>query len=216
VTRPPAQLLVLAKAPVPGRVKTRLSPPYTPTQAGRLAAAALRDTLDTVARTAAERRVLVVDGACAPPRGFAVVPQRDVGLGARLAAAFADTAEAGLGSLLVGMDTPQITAELLDDVRARLHNADAVLGPAVDGGWWCLALRDPTVASVLAAVPMSTPHTARFTIRALQAVGVRVQTAPVLRDVDTAEDAQAVARAIPGSWFARELSVISDRERAAV
>jgi uncharacterized protein len=207
VTAPRTQLLVLAKAPVAGRVKTRLCPPYAPEQAARLAAAALHDTLNAVGDAVAERRILVVDGALSAPSGFEIVRQRGDGLGARLAAAFADTARIGVGSLLVGMDTPQIKPQLLDDVRSQLADTDAVLGPAADGGWWCLALRDPADASVLTRVPMSTPCTAELTIQALQHAGLRVRTAQLLRDVDTAEDARVVARQIPASRFAQVLAL---------
>ena len=86
-------LLVIAKAPVAGRVKTRLTPPCSPADAAGLAAAALADTLAAVARSRrAARRVLVLDGEPGPwiPRGFDVLPQRGDGLAARLAAAFCD------------------------------------------------------------------------------------------------------------------------------
>ncbi|MEV0457233.1 glycosyltransferase, partial [Catellatospora methionotrophica] len=90
-----AQLLVIAKAPVPGRVKTRLCPPCTFEQAADIAAAALADTLDAVTATPAARRVLVVDGDHRPPPGWTSLAQRGDGLGERLAAAYADTARPG-------------------------------------------------------------------------------------------------------------------------
>ena len=134
-------LLVIAKSPAPGRVKTRLTPPCTPEQAARLAGAALSDTLAAAARTRrAARRVLVLDGASGPwvPRGFEVVPQRGDGLAARLAAAFQ---AAGGPAFLVGMDTPQVTPELLDAGLAALEHADAAFGAALDGGYWGIGLR---------------------------------------------------------------------------
>lgn len=207
----PLQVLVLAKAPVPGQVKTRLCPPCTPAQAADLAAAALHDTLAVVAATPAERRVLVLSGslcdvtsrACVPT-GFDVVPQRGTGLGARLAAAYADTARPGLGTVLVGMDTPQLTPDLLEVVGARLSRpgTDAVLAPALDGGWWCLAVRDPSLARVLSGVPMSTPETAQLTLAALCSAGARVLLAPPLQDVDTMADARVVAARAPATRFA--------------
>ena len=101
-------VLVIAKAPVPGRSKTRLCPPCTPEQAARVAEAALGDTLAAVLATPGIRPVLALDGAPGPwlPPGFDVVPQRGVGLDERLACAFED---AGGASFLVGMDTPQLT-----------------------------------------------------------------------------------------------------------
>ena len=210
----PYAVIVLAKAPVPGRVKTRLCPPATPDQAADLAAAALLDTLAATAAFPPARTVValagrITDGARATEvttatAGAHVIAQRGVGLGTRIAAAHADTSVLlpGLASLQVGMDTPQIDAALLADCADRLAHADAVLGPAADGGWWLLGLRDPRAAALIAEVPTSRPDTGAATLRALQGGGLRVATAPQLRDVDTVADAVAVARLAPRTAFA--------------
>jgi len=200
-----AQLLVLAKTPVPGRVKTRLSPPCTPEQAARIAAAALADTLDTVTATPVAARALVIDGDLPAPPGWARTAQRGRLLGERLALAFADTAIPGTASLLIGMDTPQVSPKMLGDAVRRLaqRDTDAVLGLAEDGGWWALGLRDPAHAEVLRDVPMSTAETGARTLASLRERGLRVASLPVLSDVDTATDARAVAALCPaGSRFA--------------
>jgi glycosyltransferase A (GT-A) superfamily protein (DUF2064 family) len=196
------QLLVIAKAPVPGRVKTRLCPPCTPYQAARVAAAALADTLTAGYATPATRHTILLSGQWTPPPGWYPVTQRGDGLADRLANGFADTALAGTGSVLIGMDTPQVTAPLLASVAAGLDDADAVLGPACDGGWWALALRDPSHAEALRAVPMSTVDTGAATVAALRGRGLRVRLAGPLRDVDTAVDAWEVAGQCPGGTFA--------------
>jgi rSAM/selenodomain-associated transferase 1 len=198
-----AHLVVLAKAPRPGRVKTRLCPPCTPEGAARIAAAALADTVAAVTAAPAVRRTLVVDGAYPVPPGWSARPQRGDGLGERLANAFADTALPGVPTLLIGMDTPQVTAAGLAAAAAALADADAVLGPAADGGWWALGLRDPAHAAVLPGVPMSTAETGARTRAALLARGLRIAALPELRDVDTAADAWAVAgQCAAGSRFA--------------
>jgi glycosyltransferase A (GT-A) superfamily protein (DUF2064 family) len=150
------QLLVIAKAPVPGRVKTRLCPPCTPAEAADIAAAALADTLRAGYATPVARHTIVLSGQYEPPPGWYRTSQRGDGLADRLANGFADTAVPGVASVLIGMDTPQVTPELLDGVANGLEEADAVLGPALDGGWWTLALRDPRHAEALRPVPMST------------------------------------------------------------
>lgn len=197
-------MLVLAKTPVPGRVKTRLCPPYTLEQAATIAEAALADTVEAVDAAGAPARTLVIDGDRPAPPGWGRTTQRGDGLGERLAHAYADTRRPGLASLLVGMDTPQLTPALLDRAVTALADADAVLGPATDGGWWVLGLREPAHAAVLRQVPMSTADTGARTGAVLRELGLRVATLPVLRDVDTAADARAVAaRCRPGSGFRR-------------
>jgi glycosyltransferase A (GT-A) superfamily protein (DUF2064 family) len=95
-----------------------------------------------------------------------------------------------------------VTPAHLAVVTARLDSADAVLGPAADGGWWVLGLRDPAHAIVLNEVQMSTVDTGVSTAAALRARGLCVAYAEPLRDVDTATDAHVVARSCPGGRFA--------------
>jgi rSAM/selenodomain-associated transferase 1 len=193
-------LLVIAKQPVPGQVKTRLCPPCTARQAAAVAEAALNDTLEVVSQTPGAHRTLVISGVFDPPGGWRTAPQRGAGLGERLANAFADATDGA--ALLIGMDTPQVTRDLLLGLCRALDRADAVLAPAVDGGWWALGLRRPAAATVLRTVPMSTPQTFRLTELALRRHGLSVARGPMLRDVDVAADAHAVARIRPHTRFA--------------
>lgn len=197
------QVVVVTKAPVPGRSKTRLTPPCTPEQAAGIAAAAVGDTLDTVRAAPVGRRVVALDG---PPgaldlAGCDVVPQVDGDLGTRLAAVFADVLREGpRPTLLIGMDTPQVTPELLVACLDRLVDAGpgvAVLGAAPDGGWWALGLHTAEPAAVLASVPMSRSDTGELTRAALEDAGLRVLDLPVLTDVDHFPDALAVAAQCP-------------------
>ena len=201
----PVALLVIAKQPVAGRAKTRLTPPCSPAQAATLAGAALLDTLDVVAHIPATRKVLVFDGdPCGwRPDGFALIAQRGNGLGERLAAAF----EAVPGpALLIGMDTPQMTPELLLDGMSALTrgDVDAVLGPTIDGGYWSVGFRE-SVPGAFEGVPMSSPATWAHQRARFEQIGLRVHEQPLLRDVDTIEDARAVASRAPHTRFARAL-----------
>ncbi|GHD65413.1 DUF2064 domain-containing protein [Streptomyces goshikiensis] len=192
-------LLVIAKAPVAGRVKTRLTPRFTPEEAAGLARAALQDTLAAVLATDARRRVLVLDGRPGPwlPEGIEVVPQCAGGLDVRLAAAFSLS---GGPALLIGMDTPQVTPELLAQ-GLDFTGTGAWFGPADDGGFWALGLARPDPALLL-GVPMSVPHTGREQRLRLTASGRAVRDLPALCDVDTPADAARVAAAAPGTRFA--------------
>ncbi|HWF23896.1 MAG TPA: TIGR04282 family arsenosugar biosynthesis glycosyltransferase [Solirubrobacteraceae bacterium] len=206
-------LLVIAKEPLPGRAKTRLTPPCTPAQAARLAEAALNDTLDVVAKTPAARKVLIFEGNPQTWRrpGFEVIAQRGQGLAARLASAFDDI---GGPALLVGMDTPQLTPELLlDGMRAlRAPGVDAVLGPALDGGYWSIGLTR-RIAGAFEGVPMSSHSTCVRQRTRLHELGLRIHEQPRLRDVDTIEDAIAVAAENPRSRFADALAAIRPRRQ---
>ncbi len=199
-------LVVIAKAPVAGRSKTRLCPPCTSEQAAALAQAALEDTLAAVLATPARRRVLVLDGAPGPwlPAGFEVVAQRGEGLGERLAAAFEDVGEA---AFLVGMDTPQLTATHLSAGLEALGTAPSVYAPADDGGYWGIGLRTPD-PQVFAGVPMSADDTGARQRERLVELGLGIADLPGLLDVDTIADARAVAALAPQTRFAQVLAAV--------
>jgi len=209
----PVTVIVIAKMPVPGQVKTRLTPPFSPQEAALLARAALTDTLEVVADAPVARRVLALatpEPQSIPswvPDGFEVIPQRGGGLDERLAAAFTDSYADGMPMVLIGMDTPQVTPGLLADAATPLVSgeADAVLGPAADGGFWLLGLCAPDW-SLLRGVPMSRSDTGQEQLARLRSAGLRVALMPELTDVDFAQDAMRVAAGIPRSRFATVLA----------
>ncbi len=206
-----ATLLVLAKAPVAGRVKTRLCPPCSPEQAATLAEAAIVDTLAAAVATPGVRPVLVLDGVPGDwvPNGLEIVPQVEGDLGARLAGAFA----AVVGpAVLMGMDTPQVTP---DTLRAAVDTllepgTDAVLGHTADGGWWIIGFREPQPAAFV-GVPMSTADTGARQADQLENLGLSVLTLATETDFDTFADAGTVAQRRPETAFGRAFAAI-DRE----
>ena len=212
----PVVVLVVAKAPVPGQAKTRLAASVGDRAAADIAAAALLDTLDAVAAANVQSRVVALDGdldgASAGDEirsslaDFTVVPQRGANFADRLANAHIDAAEAagGLPVLQIGMDTPQVTDELIGDCARDLLAADAVLGLARDGGWWVLGVTEATMADCLRAIPMSRSDTGAVTLAALGHTGANVSLVPTLADVDTVDDIDLVRRVCPpGGRFAR-------------
>lgn len=197
-------IVVMAKETVPGRVKTRLSPPFSHEQAARLAAAALADTLAIATALPAGRRILAFDGTLLPPGAgaFEVIPQVDGGLDLRLGAVF-DRCDGP--TVLIGMDTPQLTCDILAPLfDAWPDDVDAWLGPANDGGYWAIALARPD-GDLVRGVPMSRVDTGRLQRERLVAAGLSIRDLPELVDIDTADDALAVARAAPDTGFARAL-----------
>ena len=202
-------MLVVAKAPVPGQVKTRLGRAVGMAYAAQLAAAALLDTLELCAKAFGPGQChlalagdleLATDGGLVTEllRGWSVTGQRGETFGARLANAHADLT--GVGPVVqIGMDTPHLEPGQLHTVVAGLDEHDAVLAPAEDGGWWALALRSPGHAAPLRGVRMSTDRAEADTRWALVDTGLEVGTGPVVRDVDTVADAEAVARLAPAT-----------------
>jgi len=204
-----AALVVIAKAPVAGRAKTRLTPPLLEGDAALLAEAALFDTLAAVRATPATRRILLLDGEAGdwPLEGVEIIRQCAGELGARLAGGFADV---GGPALLIGMDTPQLTPPLLTAGLALLSSGahDAVLAPTLDGGYWAIGLARAD-RRVFEGVPMSTARTGAAQLARLGELGLRTAMLARLRDVDRYADAIAVAAEAPGTIFARAVSEIA-------
>jgi glycosyltransferase A (GT-A) superfamily protein (DUF2064 family) len=194
-------LVIIAKECLPGRVKTRLHPDVSYAQAAELAAASLADTLAVGSELPAERRVLAFDGVVAPPNAehYELIPQIGGGLDERLAAVF----DAATGpTILVGMDTPQLRVAHLADLFPWPDDADFVFGPAHDGGFWCLGMREPR-GELIRGVPMSHDDTGAQQLARLTATGGAIRMLPPLTDIDTIVEARAVAALAPESRFAR-------------
>jgi uncharacterized protein len=193
-------VLVLAKEPVPGRVKTRLCPPCSARQAAEIAAAALADTFDAACRAGADRVVAVLDGAPGDwlPPGVTVWSQGRGSFNDRLARAWRTTRGP---AVQIGMDTPQVTPTTLREACDAVTRADAVLGPARDGGWWLLGMRRPR-GDVFHGVRPSQRNTGARQLQRLRALGMAVHMLETLRDVDTWPDALSVAAGAPATRFA--------------
>lgn len=200
----PVTLLVVAKAPEPGKAKTRLAKTVGDRVAAEIAAAALLDTLDAVAAVPVSARVVAltgdVDAASAGAeirrrlQSFTVIAQRGADFADRLANAHADASAAcgGRPVLQIGMDTPQVTDGLLTNCARKLLGTQALLGPACDGGWWILGLHEPAAAECLRGVPMSQSDTGELTAKALRDRDIDVVLVEALRDVDVVDDVAAV------------------------
>ena len=206
----------MAKSPQAGRVKTRLCPPCTFEDAARVAEAALADTLGAVAGSGADRKVIALDGPPGPwlPPGFEILAQRGGSLTDRLAHAWADLGPPTDGwGIQIGMDTPQVSASLLDRCLAERGPRRALLGPAADGGWWLIGLPAADPYAVFAGIETSRADTGVAQARRLRALGYSLRQAPTLRDIDTIDDLAAVATAIPSSRTAAVAAEITGAAR---
>ncbi len=205
---PVTTLILIAKQPIAGKVKTRLHPAVSLDQAAELAAAAINDTVAVASEVAATRRVLYFAGDVVPGSAadWEVIPQVSGDLDVRLGHVFDQTSGP---TVLLGMDTPQVTPEILAPMfRPWPDGVDAWFGPASDGGFWCLGLARPD-GDLVRGVPMSQGDTGAIQYDRLRAAGLTVAMLPTLTDVDTIEDARSVAAIAPLSSFARALTTMS-------
>lgn len=197
-------VVVFAKRPEAGRVKTRLCPPLRPEEAAELYGCMLDDVLEATAGAAAKlglAAILTVDppDACTAlaaraPAAFHVLPQRGADLAERMEHAAADAAALGFAPLLLrGSDSPALGAELLAEALAALAGADVVLSPAADGGYDLVGLRAPTPGLFRHA--MSTGSVLEDTLRNARALGLRSALLAPSFDVDVVEDLHELARA---------------------
>ncbi|MCU1490301.1 MAG: glycosyltransferase [Acidimicrobiaceae bacterium] len=203
-------MLVMAKSPIPGSVKTRLCPPWTLREAAAVARAALEDTLEAALASSAERVLLCLAGPSGPwiPADVEVFAQHGSTFAERLQHAWT---RAGGPGIQIGMDTPQVTGALLDRCLERVLDGDpktAGLGPARDGGWWSLALWRP-IAGMFAGVPMSGDDTGAAQRARLEELGFSLVELPTLTDVDRFDDAVALAQEIPRTRFGALVEALS-------
>jgi rSAM/selenodomain-associated transferase 1 len=195
-------LIVFAKRPEPGRVKTRLVPHLTPAEAAELYRAMLADVLEassTMAAQAGLDAVLAVApaAACAElarscPPAFRVGPQRGSDLAARMEWAVSEAGAAGATPILLrGSDSPALDPEAIQQALAALAEHDLVLCPDLDGGYGLVALRRP--APGLFSHPMSTRSVLEDTRARADQLGLRSAVLAPRFDIDTVDDLRRLA-----------------------
>ncbi len=205
--RPREILLVFIKYPQSGHVKTRLIP-----SVGARAAATiyrrLAETLVTRVR-GLQRPGLVGLFFVDPPERLSecarwldapectFLPQCDGDLGARMRDAFSQAFDRGADRvIIIGTDCPELDGSRIDAAFEALRNHDAVLGPALDGGYYLLGL-NYALPQVFEGVPWSSSRTARETRRRLEEARCWVAELPILRDLDTPEDLELLRQSWP-------------------
>lgn len=193
-------LIIFAKAPIPGQVKTRLCPPLTPDEAASLHGSLVLDMLERSRGVASMDRFL----ACAPSsdhvffkileerHGVRLITQTGDDLGARMARAMADAFASGYRHVLViGTDLPTLPGSVFADAVKLLAAHDLVLGPTLDGGYYLIGLRMPA-PELFTGIPWSTNRVLSLTREHAAAQGLHTALLPVRRDIDTVEDLAAL------------------------
>jgi rSAM/selenodomain-associated transferase 1 len=194
------KLALIAKEPVAGLAKTRLAPALGDDDAAAVAAALLDDTLALLKRVQAEPWLCFAPAAArermatlAP--GCTLLPQVDGDLGDRLAACATSLHAAGATRLgIIGADTPHLPAAWCQTAFELLDRVDVVLGPALDGGYYLIAIDGsvgPPPRELFTGVPMGSHQVLEVTLRRAWRLGLRTGLLPPLRDLDTIEDLQA-------------------------
>lgn len=195
---PSAAIIVFAKAPVAGQVKTRLCPPLTPDEAASLHGSLVLDMLERCQSLRGYDCILAGTPSSHHPFFRAMearfkIPvwdQTGEDLGARMASAF----KKALGSpyrsvVVIGTDIPGINGPILTAAVKGLQDHDVVLGPTMDGGYYLIGLRTP-VPALFENIPWSTDQVFALTEQKIQALGLSLEMLPKLRDLDTVEDLQ--------------------------
>ena len=202
---PDAALVIFAKAPIPGEVKTRLCPPLTPDEAATLHGSFVLDMLERT-KLAVTTRQLPFHRylACAPSsalvffkimeerQGVRLLDQVGEDLGQRMHRTSVDLFAKGYKQvIIVGTDVPTLPLSVYQEAFAILGRSDVVLGPALDGGYYLIGLTQPA-EKLFAGVPWSTDQVLAVTQQNAKTLGLSVGLTTAWRDVDTITDLQAL------------------------
>ncbi len=200
-----AALILFAKAPVPGQVKTRLCPPLTPDEAATLHGSFVLDALER-SRDAMNQGRLSLDRfvACSPSpehvffkvleerHHVQLLPQIGEDLGLRMQQAFRTVLGRGYGRVLLqGTDLPSLPNSRHAEALTLLVDHDVVLGPSLDGGYYLIGLTRP-IPELFVDIPWSTDHVFSLTVKKTDSLGLRTALLPACRDIDRLEDVLAL------------------------
>jgi rSAM/selenodomain-associated transferase 1 len=202
-----AGLIIFAKAPIPGQVKTRLCPPLAPDEAATLHGTMVLDTLERSRNLLGFNRYL----ACAPSKqhpffkavgarqGIYLLEQIQEDLGCRMHQAFCSVFDLGYRSVVaVGTDLPTVNSEMFRQALRELADHDIVLGPSLDGGYYLIGLNKPT-PELFSDIPWSTDQVLSATLEKANGLSLSSQLLTVERDLDTLAELQYYIQESKGS-----------------
>jgi rSAM/selenodomain-associated transferase 1 len=201
-------LVIFAKAPVPGQVKTRLCPPLTPDEAATLHGSFVLDTLERT-KAAVGKLKLDMDRylACAPSsthvffkimeerQGVKLVDQVGDDLGARMHHVVETMFSRGYRrTIIIGTDVPTVPLDHFKQALTSLEDHDLVLGPALDGGYYLIGMNKP-MPELFVDIPWSTDQVLILTQEKAAVLGLKTALLERWRDVDTLDDLEALIEA---------------------
>ncbi len=207
------QLLVMAKAPVAGRVKTRLMPTYGATQAAWWYEQMLSSVLRQAQRLF-DQVWLAVDHIHHPffqNTTLPLLPQGDGDLGERLQRVISTLARHNwLPTIVIGADSPHMQDARLLTTAMALQEVDVVIGPVEDGGYNVIAMRQPQPC-LFEAIDWGSGHVQEQTMQRIDQQALRCHVLPMDYDVDTADD---LARARTDGWLPQrpDIRVANDQD----
>jgi rSAM/selenodomain-associated transferase 1 len=185
-----ATLCIFVKAPLPGLVKTRLTPFLTTAEAAGLAAAFFADTFALASTCEWARVVVACDGDPSPlelATGTEVWPQGSGDLGERMERVLSRALESSKAAIVIGTDLPGLPRRFLDSAHLQLAKHDAIIGPTADGGFYLLGLRR-CPSGLLRGIPWRCATTREHTVERLRSIGLTVAEAEPWFDVDVPTD----------------------------
>lgn len=199
-------LLVIAKRPAAGQTKTRLAPPLSLEQAAALYECFLRDTLEVARHVPNVTRLInylpqdAADYFHALAPDYELLLQTGQDLGERLDFALTHCLENGFDrAVIMDSDSPTLPADYIAQAFESLDEADVVLGPCVDGGYYLIGLKKPQ-PRLLLEVKMSTPFVVRDTLELARLENLRAALLPEWFDVDTVSELEQLRAELEHAW----------------
>lgn len=197
-------LMIFAKQPVAGRVKTRLQPEFTPERAAEVADAMIRETVELAVSSWPDPIYLCGTPDADHPLFRELADRFDISLldqgrgdlGARMQRALAHGIEHHGAAAVLGCDVPHCDWEILDDANAALVRGTSVLGPSEDGGYYLIGVTEANV-ELFSGIAWGGPCVFDMTLERAARIGLEFTLLPALRDIDTAADLWLLAQQYP-------------------
>ena len=188
-------LIIFAKSPVPGKVKTRLTPDITPTKAAELYKAFITDIICNTHKLKCERVTIAYTPSNAEATFHSMcgqsvdyLPQKGYNLGERMKNAFRHSFDKGSKrTVIIGTDSPTLPLSYIQKAFDALKEVPVTIGPTFDGGYYLIGLSEQN-AAIFDGVDWSTSKVFSQTLTRIQAINKQLYVLPPWYDVDTSDN----------------------------